>query len=123
LFEPEIHLGEDIVVPDLGGWRRERWPAVGATQAYATVAPDWICEVLSPGTSRFDRAEKLSVYARERVGHAWLVDPAAKTLEVLRLESGRWSIVAVHAEAAKARAEPFDAIELDLAILWADVAE
>lgn len=121
LFEPEIHLGGDIVVPDLGGWRRERFPAVDNDAAFATLAPDWVCEVLSPGTSRFDRAEKLAVYARERVGHAWLVDPAARTLEVLRWENGRWSIVGVHSEQDRVRAEPFDAIELELGLLWVDV--
>ena len=74
LFEPELHLGEDILVPDLAGWRRERMPAVGDS-AYFTLAPDWVCEVLSPRTSKLDRARKLPVYAREQVGHVWLVDP------------------------------------------------
>jgi Uma2 family endonuclease len=118
--EPELHLGSDILVPDLAGWRRERlpkWPDA----AYVTLAPDWICEVLSPSTSRLDRADKLPVYAREQVRHAWLVDPVARTLEVLRLESARWLIIATYAGDAHIRAEPFDAIELELGLLWADV--
>jgi Uma2 family endonuclease len=120
LHEPELHLGEDILVPDLGGWRRERMKVLPAA-AFTTLAPDWVCEVLSPSTARLDRAGKLPVYAREGVSHAWLVDPLAQTLEVMRLESGRWTLLAVHQKAARVRAEPFDAIELDLAILWADV--
>jgi Uma2 family endonuclease len=74
--------------------------------------------VLSPSTASIDRVKKLSIYARERVPHAWLVDPFAKTLEVLRLENGRWSIVATHAALDVVRAEPYDAMELDLSLLW-----
>ncbi len=117
LFEPELHLGRDIVVPDLAGWRRERLPDL-PEQAYFSVAPDWICEVVSPSTAALDRAKKLAVYARERVSHAWLADPLARTLEVLRLENGRWTIVSTSAGADIVRAEPFEAIELDLTLLW-----
>jgi len=120
LDEPELHLGPDIVVPDLAGWRREELPQV-PDAPYVTLAPAWICEVLSPSTSRLDRADKLPIYAREQVRHAWLVDPITRTLEVLRLERERWVILATHAGDAKFRAEPFDAIELELGALWADV--
>ncbi len=74
-----------------------------------------------PSTSRLDRAEKLPLYARAGVRHAWLVDPLARTLEVLHLERERWTIAATWADTARVRAERFDAIELDLAILWMDV--
>ncbi|MGH7440053.1 MAG: Uma2 family endonuclease, partial [Polyangiaceae bacterium] len=90
--------------------------------AYATLPPDWVCEILSPGTAKVDRIDKLPIYARERVAHTWLVDPQLKTLEVLRFENGRWSIMATHTDDAKVRAEPFEAIELELGLLWADVA-
>jgi len=120
LLEPELHLGRDILVPDLGGWRRERMPTI-PDAAYFTLAPDWVCEVLSPSTTRLDRTGKLPIYAREGVRHAWLVEPRARTLEVFRLESERWSLLGTWADDAKVRAEPFDAIELDLSILWADV--
>lgn len=103
LFEPELHLGHDIVVPDLAGWRRERLPSL-PSEAYFVVAPDWICEVVSPSTAALDRVKKLAVYAREGVSHAWLVDPLAQTIEILRRESGRWSILATHA--AKVRCAP-----------------
>jgi Uma2 family endonuclease len=124
LDEPELHFpdpsapGEsDAVAPDLAGWRRERLPELPET-AYFTLAPDWICEVLSPSTAALDRAEKMPLYAREGVRHVWLIDPIARTLEVFSLEGGRWVLVAVHRDAVRVRAEPFDAIELDLSVLW-----
>ena len=86
---------------------------------YPALAPDWVCEVLSPSTERIDRAKKLAIYARERVRYAWLVEPLQQTLEILRLESERWSLLATHSAGERVRAEPFDAIELDLGTLWA----
>ncbi len=121
LDEPEIHLGRDIVVPDLAGWRRERMPLV-ADEPFFSLSPDWICEVLSPSTEKIDRVQKLAIYAREKVQHAWLIDPRKRTLEALRLHEGKWLILATHHDDDKARIEPFDAIELDLSILWADLA-
>jgi len=121
LVEPELHLGEEILVPDLAGWRRERMPHVEDV-AYFTLAPDWSCEVLSPSTEKTDRAEKLAIYANAGVRHAWLVHPKHRTLEVLRLHEGKWLTLGVHHDDQKVRAEPFDAIELDLAVLWADLA-
>jgi Uma2 family endonuclease len=117
LVEPELHLGRDVLVPDLAGWRRERMPRL-PDEAWFPLAPDWICEVLSPSTKTIDRTKKLRIYAREGVGHAWLVDPIAQTLEVLRLEGGRWVIVATHTGAEVVRAQPFEAIDLELPLLW-----
>ena len=88
---------------------------------YFTLAPDWICEVVSPSSGRFDRVRKLPLYAREGVQHAWLVDPLQRSLEVYRNESGRWTLISGHADQEKIRAEPFDAVEVDLGALWADV--
>ena len=119
LYEPELHLGADVLVPDWAGWRRGRMPHLPKT-AYFPLAPDWVCEILSPSTSRLDRAQKLAIYAREGVSHAWLVDPYAGTLEVLRLENGRWTILATHGGAEAVRAEPFAAVEIELQALWAD---
>jgi Uma2 family endonuclease len=121
LFEPELHLGEDILVSDLGGWRRERLPVLTNEEPFFTLAPDWVCEVLSRSTSRSDRSEKLPLYARASVENAWLVDPIDRTLEVLRLEHGRWTILSVHRDDDRVRAEPFEAFELELGVLWADV--
>ena len=117
LDEPELHLDADVLVPDLAGWRRERLPSL-PSEAYFSLPPDWVCEVLSPSTASVDRVKKLAIYAREQVTHAWLVDPIARTLEVLRLEQGRWSIVSSFADFAVVRAEPFDAIELDLSLIF-----
>ena len=119
LYEPEIHLGRDVVVPDWAGWRRARMPHSPAS-AFYELAPDWVCEILSPSTAQLDRARKLAIYAREGVSHAWLVDPLARTLEVLRLENGRWTILGTHAGSDIVRADPFAEIDLPLAALWAD---
>ena len=117
LDEPELHFGRNVLVPDMAGWRRTRLPRV-PDAAFLSVAPDWVCEVLSPSTASLDRAKKLTIYAREQVSHAWLVDPATRTLEVLQLEAGRWVILAVHVGAEVVRAAPFTEIELELASLW-----
>jgi Uma2 family endonuclease len=118
LDEPELHFGNDVLVPDLAGWRSER---VGdwSEAAYITLAPDWVCEVLSPSTERIDRTKKRAIYAREAVQHVWLLDPRARALEIWRLESGRWSLAATHEGEQSIRAEPFDAITLELGALWA----
>jgi Uma2 family endonuclease len=120
LDEPELHLGEDVMVPDLAGWRRERMPRV-PREAFFTLVPDWICEVLSSSTARLDRKHKLPRYAAAGVRHAWLVDPELRTLEVLERSDRGWTIVAVHAGNERVRAVPFDAVELPLDLLWDDV--
>jgi Uma2 family endonuclease len=119
VVEPELHLGRHVVVPDLAGWRRERLPAL-PSEPYFTLPPDWVCEVLSPSTTRFDRVRKLPIYAEHAVGYAWLVDANARTLEVFRLEGSRWILVATHGDDEVVRAEPFDAVEIELAALWDD---
>jgi Uma2 family endonuclease len=117
LDEPELHLRSDILVPDLAGWRVERMPEIG-DEAYFTLAPDWVCEVLSPRTAEYDRTDKLGIYAREEVRWAWLVDPLLRTLEALRQDGGRWTLLGPWRDEALVRAEPFEAIELELAALW-----
>ncbi len=117
LDEPELHLGQDVLVPDLAGWRRERMPRPPRTAAF-TLAPDWVCEVLSPSTARLDRALKLPVYTREGVRHVWFLDPEVRMLEVFRLEGARYSLLGTHTSTARVRAEPFEALELELAALW-----
>lgn len=117
LFEPELHLGADILVPDLVGWRRERMPVL-PNVAYCEQAPDWVCEVVSPTTARLDRVRKMPIYAREQVGYLWLVDPLLRTLEVYRLEEQRWVVASTHGDAEMVRAEPFEAIEIDISRWW-----
>ena len=117
LDEPELHLGADVVVPDLAGWRQQHLPMI-PDAAFLSVAPDWACEVISPSTEGIDRGLKLAVYAREGVPHLWLVNPKSRTLEVLSLADGRWTLLGTHVGAVVVRAEPFDAFELDLSVLW-----
>lgn len=117
LVEPRVCFGDDIRVPDLAGWRCERWegaPRVGPFR----VVPDWICEVLSPSTEGDDRSEKMALYRGAGVGHAWLVSPAARTLEVYRRADDGWLLLGTHAGDCRVRAEPFDAVELDLGLIW-----
>jgi Uma2 family endonuclease len=117
LFEPELHLGEDVVVPDVAGWRRERLPRI-PDEAFFTLPPDWVCEVVSPRSGRHDRVRKAAVYARARVAHFWVVDPLERTLEVYRLAGEQWLRVAAWAEDERVRAEPFEAVELELGRWW-----
>ena len=118
LDEPELHLVHDIVIPDLAGWRRSRTTEDQFTGAFVTVAPDWVCEVLSPSTARLDRGAKLEVYRRESVTHVWLIDPAISTLEILRLDGPTYRLAATFSGDDDIRAEPFDAIALQLGALW-----
>jgi len=122
LYEPELHLSRDVLVPDWAGWRRTRMPRLPATP-HCALAPDWICEILSPSTASLDRSRKLGIYAREQVAHTWLVDPLLRTLDVLRLEGGRWTLLATPAENDVVRAEPFVDVEIELAQFRADTAE
>ncbi len=118
--EPELHLRADVLVPDLAGWLREELPRVPNDHRF-TVAPRWICEVLSPSTARYDRIAKLDAYQAAGVAYAWIVDPLERTLEVFRNAGSAWLRVQAFAEAhghASVRAEPFDAVAIDLAGLW-----
>lgn len=116
--EPELHLGADVLVPDIAGWRRERMPTLPET-AWFEIAPDWACEILSPSTARDDRVVKMPIYARAGVGHLWLVDPDLRTLEVFVLESGRWVLLESHRDDARVAPPPFGAVEINLGDLWA----
>jgi len=119
LDEPELHIGGDILVPDLAGWRRERMPRLPDTAWFETV-PDWVCEILSPSTARDDRAEKMPLYARMGVQHAWIADPVLRTLETYENQQGRWLLLQTVADNALAALPPFEAVEWELGVLWAD---
>lgn len=115
--EPRIQFGEDIRVPDLAGWREERWTGLSRTGPI-TIVPEWVCEVHSPSTRGDDRGAKRDLYARARVAHLWLLDPEVRTLEVYRLVEDGWLLGGTFADDQRVRAEPFDAVELDLSLLW-----
>jgi len=85
---------------------------------FFTLAPDWMCEVLSPSTVRVDRVRKARIFARERVAHRWFVDLQAHALALKRIDGATYRDVLVVEDADKVRAEPFDATRLDIAILW-----
>jgi len=117
MIEPEIHLGREIFVPDVCGWRRETLPEF-PPGPFVAVAPDWVCEVASPRTARLDRIKKMPAYARHGVPHVWVIDPESRSLEVYRLEGEHYSFVAGYENDDVARAEPFEAFELRLTDLW-----
>jgi Uma2 family endonuclease len=117
LDEPELHMGEDVLVPDLAGWRRERMPAIPREVAF-TVAPDWVCEILSPSTRKLDLTAKRDRYGSAGVPHLWLVDPLARTLEAFVLRSGAWVLGASLKEADEVRLAPFDSVAFPLSALW-----
>jgi Uma2 family endonuclease len=117
LPEPELHFGEDVLVPDFAGWRRERLPSI-PDEAFFTLAPDWICEILSPSTARLDRARKLPRYAGAQVRFAWIIDPLHQTLEALSLENSRWELSGAFGGSDRVRAPPFEAVEIGLESLW-----
>ena len=119
LDEPELHFEADVLVPDLAGWRRERMPSFPNVPWFDLV-PDWVCEVLSPGTRRLDLGEKRDIYGRSGVGHLWPIDPRARTLEVFALKDGAWTLVATRTEDDEVRMPPFEAVAFPLSALWAD---
>jgi Uma2 family endonuclease len=118
LMEPEIHLGSDILVPDLAGWKRDIVPTIPTSKNYFEIAPQWVCEVLSPSTAGIDRVKKLPIYAREKVEYVWLIDPVMKSLDVFQRSESRWILLSSFVGNDKVRAMPFDAIEMDLGSLW-----
>ncbi|MDR2188366.1 MAG: Uma2 family endonuclease [Azonexus sp.] len=117
LFEPELHLDRNILVPNLAGWRRERMPQLPET-AWFELAPDWLCEVLSPATARLDRVQKMPCYHAAGVTHLWLIDPDLQTLEAFEREQNRWALIGSYAGQDSVRVPPFDAVEIALNNLW-----
>jgi Uma2 family endonuclease len=119
LMEPELHLADEVLVPDVAAWRIARMPEVPDTPAIE-IAPDWVCEILSPSNRRYDRTVKMSSYARHGVEHLWLVDPIDRTLEVYRLapDSGLWVLLSTHIDDESVYAQPFEAAPFELGLLW-----
>jgi Uma2 family endonuclease len=118
--EPEVHFVVDVevVVPDLAGWRRARMPVLPEGHRFEVV-PDWVCEIFSPATKSADREEKMPLYARYGVRHAWLVDPRARTLEAYGLADGKWAPLGLFRDDDPVSVAPFEAVTVRLADLWA----
>lgn len=117
-YEPELHLGGDVLVPDVCGWRRDRVPGFPIDGPAATIAPDWVCEVLSPRSGILDRTRKLPAYARYGVEFMWIVEPVHKTIEVFQLAGDHWTLLGVHGGEEPAGIPPFESFEFPLATLW-----
>lgn len=117
LIEPEIQFGEDILVPELAGWEKDKL-SKPPEENFISVSPDWICEVLSYRTMRIDRIKKMPIYAKFHVSFLWLIDPLTKILEVFKLESNKWVLSCTAIEDDKFKAEPFEHIEINLKNLW-----
>ena len=115
--EPELKLGQHLLVPDIVGWRRELLSAYPDTN-YFEISPDWACEVLSASTEIRDRTVKRRIYAEAGIPYLWLVDPRQQLLEVLELVEGRWTHIGAWTSDDEVRAPPFDAISFSLADLW-----
>jgi Uma2 family endonuclease len=116
LDEPELHFDRNVLVPDLAGWRKERMPEVPTSHVFS-IAPDWVCEVVSPSSGRLDRIKKLPIYAHEGVKHAWIVDPVQQVLEVRTLRGNDW-VTRDYDGAEPVRVPPFEEIEIDLTLVW-----
>lgn len=121
ITEPEIHfmVDQEVVVPEIAGWRRERMPKIPVHHRF-TVSPDWVCEVLSPSTAKIDRIEKMPLYACYSVVFLWLVDPLAHTLEAFALDKKHWTMIGTYQDDAEVCVAPFPDITLQLADLWTE---
>lgn len=119
--EPEVHFVRDhvIAVPDIGGWRKERMPMVPQGHRFQVV-PDWLCEILSPATAAFDRTEKMPIYAQYGVRYVWLLDPAARAMEVFELMDAQWIRRETFKGNEHVSAPPFREVSIDLSDLWVD---
>jgi Uma2 family endonuclease len=115
--EPELHLGPHVCVPDIAGWRKERLHLPIKT-AYFEMAPDWVCEVISPSTERYDRGDKRRIYATYRVEYLWLVDPRAKILEIFVRRELDWLLTHTYSDNETVQAPPFDELAFALGLLW-----
>lgn len=115
--EPELHLGSQVVVPDIAGWRRERLTTYPDTN-YFEIAPDWVCEILSGSTETRDRTVKMRIYAEAGIPHLWLIDPRLQILEVFELHDDLWTKVGAWNSADEVRAPPFEVVSFPLADLW-----
>ena len=115
--EPELHLGPHVAVPDIAGWRRER-VTEPADKAFFEVAPDWLCEVLSPRTEKYDKGSKRRIYAEYGVGHLWYVDPRGRLLETFARHEKTWQLTGTFFDDDEVSAPPFEAARFSLGLLW-----
>ena len=115
--EAELHLGPHVLVPDIAAWRIERFTETEEGPWYE-VPPDWVCEILSPSTSKRDRTDKMRIYATCQVQHLWLLDPADRLLEVYERQGSSWLRTQIFQDREDVKAPPFDAITFSLGQFW-----
>ena len=115
--EPELHLGPHVVVPNIAGWRRERMTEP-ADKAFFEIAPDWVCEALSPSTEKNDKGAKRTIYALSGVDFLWQLDPRSKSLETFKRSDKSWLVTGVFFDDDEVKAPPFDAVAFSLGLLW-----
>lgn len=116
-LEVDVLLGpNDIVRPDLSGWRRDRLAEPDARPL--AVVPDWVCEIASPSTASRDRVIKRRLYASAGIGHYWIIDPVARSIEALELRGGVWIESGVYGEDDHARIAPYEAVEIPVGRLF-----
>ena len=120
-IEPDVQFGQDILSPDLAGWKKERRMKPNPLESLVTIIPDWVCEILSPSSGRRDRVEKFKIYQEHMVRYYWIVDPLNQTIEAFSNDttSGAWKRIGTWGGIEKARIEPFQNIEMDLSVFWA----
>jgi Uma2 family endonuclease len=119
LREPEFYMGNDVLVPDLVGYRRARLPVLPDASG-TDIPPDWVCEALTPVTRALDLTSKRRAYARAGIPHLWQIDDEARLLEAFALEAGQWRLVAALRDDHEVRLAPFGAISFPLSVLWPD---
>ena len=117
MTEPELHLGIQVVVPDIAGWRIERLSEV-PDAAYLETQPDWVCEIVSPSTEQVDRGPKRRIYATAGVQYLWLLNPVSKVLEAFKLDGEEWRNITTVVDGEDVSVEPFEAISFPLDVLW-----
>ena len=117
--EPELRFPYDVIVPDISGWKKERMPVYPDVTQFE-LSPDWVCEVLSPSTARYDKISKLKIYAENKVPYYWIVDPLNRVLEIFTLDKKTYKLAFVFGKNDLVKAPPFEELEFDLGNLWTD---
>ena len=119
LNEPELHFSDDVVVPNIAGWKKERLQNPSEMKVFK-VSPDWVCEVLSPSTARHDKISKLKIYAENKVPYYWIVDPLNRVLEIFTLDKKTYKLAFAFGKNDLVKTPPFEESEFNLGSLWTD---
>jgi len=106
VFEPDI-----VVVCDL-----EKIDKHGCNGA-----PDFVIEIISPSTAKYDRVYKLRKYQKAGVREYWIVDPESKSVQVFILENGHYVSIA-YDETEKAPVSVLEGCEIDLQAVFAELS-